>query len=72
MRPLREPTPEEVAVLCGRLTVGWDGAAKLLGVGVSSLRAAVRRGELDLRVVRVGRRVVIPTAAVLALLGEGG
>lgn len=42
--------------------------ARMLGVGHTAVRNAIARG--DLRVVRVGGRVVIPLTAIAKLLGD--
>jgi excisionase family DNA binding protein len=44
-------------------------AAALLGVSASTYYAAAARGEVP--VVRVGRRLVVPGAALARLLGGG-
>jgi excisionase family DNA binding protein len=54
-RPEDEPT----------LTV--ERTAKVLGIGKSSAYAAVSRGEIP--VIRVGGRLLVPTAALRRLLG---
>ena len=43
--------------------------ATLLGVGQSAVRKAIQRGQLP--VLYVGRRVLLPRAAVVRLLEEG-
>ena len=50
-----------------RMTYSVDEAARLLGLGRSSMYELVNRGELP--VVRVGRRILIPTASLAAFLG---
>jgi excisionase family DNA binding protein len=52
----------------GRLTWTVTEAAKLLGISPTSAYEAARRGELPVRVI--GRRMLIPRAALLRLLGE--
>ena len=52
----------------GRLTWTVTEAAKLLGISSTSAYEAARRGELPVRVI--GRRMLIPRAALLRLLGE--
>lgn len=44
-------------------------AAELLGVGYETLLDAVREGRAPVEPLRVGRRLVWPTARVLAALG---
>lgn len=62
-------TPD-AQVLLERPTVPVDTAAELLGISRSSAFRAVRRGELPS--IRLGRRIVIPTAGLRALLGLDG
>ena len=52
-----------------RPTVPVDVAAELLGISRASAFRAVHRGQLPS--IRLGRRIVIPTAALRALLGLG-
>jgi Helix-turn-helix domain len=60
-------TLEEVARLPTVLSV--EHAGRLLGLGRSAAYEAVQRDELP--VLRFGRRLVVPTARVLAMLGLG-
>jgi excisionase family DNA binding protein len=48
-------------------TISVDRAGELLGVSRGSAYEAVRRGEVPS--IRIGHRVVVPTAALLKLLG---
>ncbi len=48
-------------------TISVERGGQLLGLGRSAAYEAARRGELP--VLRFGRRLVVPTAAVLRLLG---
>ena len=48
-------------------TISVEDAGRLLGLGRSASYEAVRRAELP--VLRFGRRMVVPTARVLAMLG---
>lgn len=50
-----------------RPTLTVDAVAKILHVSRASAYLAVDRGELPS--IRVGRRILVPTAALLALLG---
>ena len=52
-----------------RRTVSVEDAAVMLGVGRTTAYAAVRRGELAS--IRIGRRVVVPVAAIERLLSAG-
>ena len=51
-----------------RLAVGIDEAAEMLGVGRSTLHRYVRAGLIPH--VRIGRRIVIPLAALERWLNE--
>lgn len=51
-------------------TLTVDEAAQLLGVGRSTAYEAVRRGEIP--VVRIGKRLLVPMAALEKMLAEGG
>ncbi|HVV77960.1 MAG TPA: helix-turn-helix domain-containing protein [Mycobacteriales bacterium] len=53
--------------LLSRPTVPVDIAAELLGISRASAFRAVHNGELP--AIRLGRRIVIPTARLRALLG---
>ncbi|MFN3706961.1 helix-turn-helix domain-containing protein [Microcella sp.] len=55
--------------LRARPTLTVTEAAQLLGIGRNTAYSAVQRG--DLPSLRIGGRVLIPTARLLALL-EGG
>ena len=43
--------------------------ANVFGLGLTGLRDSMRRGDVDLQQIRLGTRVVIPTAVVRKLLG---
>jgi excisionase family DNA binding protein len=47
-----------------------EAAADLLGVSPSTYYAAARRGEVP--AIRIGRRLVVPGAALRQLLEKGG
>lgn len=51
-------------------TVSVEHAGQLLGMSRPSAYAAVRRG--DIPSIRIGRRVIVPTAKLLQMLGLGG
>jgi len=44
--------------------------AQILGCGETGLRSAMARGEIELPVISIGARRIIPTRAILNLLGE--
>jgi len=52
-----------------RLTVTIDELAALTGVSRNTWFESVKRGDCPLPTIRVGRRIVIPRAAVEQLLG---
>jgi excisionase family DNA binding protein len=55
------PRPED------QPTLTVDHAAAVLGIGRSSAYAAIARG--DIPALRIGSRVVVPTAALRRMLG---
>ena len=52
-----------------RLTVTVEEAASLLSLGRTAAYEAARRGEIPTR--RLGRRLLVPVAALLAWLSAG-
>jgi len=54
-----------------RLTVTVREAAKMIGVSHVSLFNAINRGEFT-NVIRIGRRILIPKAALEKLLATAG
>jgi excisionase family DNA binding protein len=63
---LRERRGEETT---GRLTFTVPEAARLLGIARGSAYAAIQRGELN--AVRIGKRLLVPRAALQRLLEVG-
>ena len=55
-------------VLAERRTVNVETAAKILGIGRSACFDAIHRGEIAH--IRIGKRIVIPLAALEKMLGE--
>jgi excisionase family DNA binding protein len=51
----------------GRLTMTIPEAAKVLHIGRDACYAAAKRGEIP--TLTLGRRIVVPTAKLFALLG---
>ena len=51
-----------------RLTLTVDQAAELLGISRSAAYEAIRRDEVPH--LRFGRRIVVPRAALIRMLGE--
>jgi hypothetical protein len=51
------------------VTVDVETAGAVLGIGRTSAYRLVRCGEFPVRVLRIGRRYLVPTAELLALLG---
>lgn len=50
-------------------TISVERAGQLLGMSRPSAYAAVQRG--DIPSIKIGRRLIIPTAKILAMLGLG-
>ena len=48
-------------------TITVEQAAEILGISRSAAYRAVARGEIP--VIRIGRRLLVPTAKLLAMLG---
>jgi len=51
-----------------KATVSVEEAGRILGIGRSSAFAAARRGEIP--VLRIGRRVLVPRAALERMLAD--
>jgi excisionase family DNA binding protein len=60
-------TPEAVRRL--GLTTDVATAAAILGIGRSKAYELAKSGEFPVTIVRVGRRYLVPTSALLTLLG---
>jgi excisionase family DNA binding protein len=70
-RASTEPSKKaSVAQDDGRLTYTLTEAASQLGISRALAYEAAQRGELP--VCRIGRRVLVPRAALLRLLGQDG
>jgi excisionase family DNA binding protein len=54
----------------GRLTWTVEEAADVLGISRNGAYEAIREGKIPC--VRIGRRVLVPIAALRRMLGEGG
>ncbi len=54
-----------------RLTVTVDEAAEAIGVSRVSLYNAIKNGEFK-SVIRIGKRILIPTSALLKMLENAG
>lgn len=50
-------------------TISVEEAAKILGIGRNTAYEAARSGELP--TIRVGRRILVPYAAIERMLGIG-
>ncbi|MGW5010509.1 helix-turn-helix domain-containing protein [Micromonospora chalcea] len=50
------------------LTTDVETAAAILGIGRTKAYALARTGEFPVRLLRVGRRYVVPVQAILNLL----
>ena len=55
--------------LRSHLTLSVPAAGAILGLGVSAAYGAARRGEIP--TLRLGRKLIVPTAKLLVLLGVG-
>jgi excisionase family DNA binding protein len=65
---IKQPaTPEEIAAILARPTMSVDEFGLVMGIGRNQAYAAVREGRI--RSLRLGKRVLIPTSAVLEMLG---
>jgi excisionase family DNA binding protein len=62
------PRPGPALADDSRLTWSMTEAAKLLGISRASAYEAAHRGELPVRII--GRRMLVPRAALLRLLDE--
>jgi hypothetical protein len=60
-------TPETIRQLGMTTDVGTAGA--ILGIGRSKAYELAKSGEFPVNVLRIGRRYLVPTSALLALLG---
>jgi excisionase family DNA binding protein len=56
-----------ISSIAGRVTITVPEAGDLLGVGRTAAYDAVARGELP--ALRIGRRILVPVAPLLAMLG---
>lgn len=65
--PATRWTPE--AVLQLGLTTDIATAGGILGIGRSKAYELAKNGEFPVTVLRVGRRYLVPTSALLSLLG---
>jgi hypothetical protein len=50
-------------------TVDVETAGAILGIGRSKSYELAKSGEFPVRVLRIGRRYLVPTPSILALLG---
>ena len=61
-------TPEQVRAL--GMTTDLETAASVLGIGRTLAYDLARTGDFPVRLIRLGRRVLVPVAALLDYLGE--
>lgn len=61
--------PDQLPASDGRLTVTVQEAARLLGIGRQLAYEGVRQGQIPN--IRVGRRILVPRAALEKMLEEG-
>lgn len=55
--------------LAERVTITVEEAGRVLGLGRGAAYAAARRG--DIPTIRLGKRIVVSTAALLAMVDAG-
>ena len=60
-------TPENIRQLGMTTDVGTAGA--ILGIGRSKAYELAKNGDFPVAILRIGRRYLVPTSAILALLG---
>jgi excisionase family DNA binding protein len=60
-------TIDAVRALAAMIDIETAGA--VLGIGRSKSYEMAKNGEFPVRIVRIGRRYLVPTSAILALLG---
>lgn len=65
--PARGLTPATEALLFDRVSITVTEAADVLGIARNSAFAAARNGEIP--VIRVGHRLLVPTAKLRGMLG---
>ena len=53
-------------------TIDVETAGAILGIGRSKSYELAKAGEFPVRVLRIGRRYLVPTPAILELLGIDG
>jgi hypothetical protein len=63
-------TPEAVRGLGTRTDVTTAGS--IFGLSRTQAYEALKRGDFPVRVIRIGRRVIVPVAPILGLLGLDG
>ena len=61
-------TPEQVRQL--GMTTDLETAADVIGIGRTLAYELAKTGEFPIRLLRLGRRVVVPTADLLRFLGH--
>ena len=53
-------------------TIDVETAGAILGIGRSKSYELAKADEFPVRILRIGRRYLVPTPAILELLGIGG
>jgi hypothetical protein len=61
-------TPDQVRAL--GMTTDLETAASVIGIGRTLAYDLARTGDFPVRLLRLGRRVLVPVAALLEYLGE--
>jgi hypothetical protein len=69
VRARQDLLPSERAELLEAPTLTLAEVARVLGVGLSALRGALRRGDISFPVISIGTRKVVPVTAVRHFLG---
>ena len=57
--------------ISNRFSMRIDEAAKEIGIHPVTLYRAISRGTINLRVIRIGRRIIVPKSAVDEFLAGG-
>ena len=74
-RHMGQPAPEhswtEQAVRNLGMTTDVETAGAILGIGRTKAYELAQAGEFPVRILRIGRRYLVPVPAILQLLGAG-
>ena len=64
-----DASPQEIEEIMSRPTCSVEQAAQVLGIGRTQAYRAVTKGEI--RSVKIGKRVLVPTNAIREFLAKG-